>query len=442
MVKVANPCLHYPTAASAMAKAANPFQSRRWRGRFSPFLLVGGALLMITPVVQIYRFLFTDQGEIGKASKNVLVESSSSFLSGGIIGHRETIEGRDVLWASPKDNPRDKGDGGTDANLPSIQGLLFLAHGCQHSSLDWFSKSPDCKDCMGLPEERAIVQTALDMGLVTIAMSSSNFSTKCWSGSDVTPVSLVLNELWHRFSQAQEQEESTPSSSRLPLYAFGASSGGAFVSSLAGPLQSRFGIHLDGFISQIAAQLPLLRQEIVDPHLCRVYVTMDKDERVNRAAQARVDKCQTIETGVGNKNFDPENEPEPQTHCKQIKLPSLPIFSSYFASRIDGISQAESEEMVATLRTAGLLDLSTSELIEDPRKSYKKWSNALRLASLKATSLMVFEKRGDALFADKSPIFEAMNVAWGFHEMTRDGVGEALEFCVAHQKRDGDSPPQ
>ena len=37
------------------------------------------------------------------------------------------------------------------------KGVVFLAHGCQHSSTDFWPKSDTCSSCIGLPVERAIV---------------------------------------------------------------------------------------------------------------------------------------------------------------------------------------------------------------------------------------------------------------------------------------------
>ena len=423
-----------------MVKVSNSVKWRRGRCRFrsSTFLVGNVVLLVIYSAFRSHKFGFVERESIAMASvqakatrvsKNNDGESNSSlsFISGGIRVHRETIEGRDVFWASPRDNPQSNSNSKSESR---IKGLLFLAHGCEHSNLDWFSrKSPECEDCLGLPEESAIVEIALEMGLVAIAMSSSNRKTKCWSGLDITPVALVLNELWHRFSSAED----VPPPPRLPLYAFGASDGGAFVSSLASPLQSRFGIRLDGFVSQIAAHLSLLKEDEQDAvhDLCKVYVTMNRDNRTDKAAQAMVEKCQSSSTTESNSGVN--STIKSNTQCQHIRLPPRRIVPSYFANRIQGISQAESEEMAKVLTEAGILGTDNGELIKEPRQSRKQWTNALWSAAASASSILAFQKRGDRFIPDRSPISEVLNVAWGFHEISRDGVREALEFCVARQ---------
>jgi len=245
----------------------------------------------------------------------------------------------------------------------------------------------------------------------------------------------VLNELWHRFSQQEagaEENGTTATKTRLPLYAFGASSGGDFVSSVAEPLGSRFGIHVDGFVSQIAALLPSEAEEQrEDPNLCKVYITMNRDERTSRAAEAGIEKCLSIDIKRNNTSANADSGKPESNRCKQIQLPPYPIMPSYFADRIPEISQAESEEMVKVLTDEEYIRPPFWNLVENPRRS-EHWSDALRSAS---SPLLEFEKRGDLLIADRSPIFEVMNVAWGFHEMSRDGVREALEFCLAHRQQ-------
>ena len=72
--------------------------------------------------------------------------------------------------------------------------------------------------------------------------------------------------------------------------------------------------------------------------------------------------------------------------------------------------------MVQALRTAGLLD-DSGFITADPRQS--NWRSVLQ----------AYAKGGDSLVADRSPLSEVLNAAYGMHEMTRNGVKEALELC-------------
>jgi len=100
---------------ASMGQVKNPFKSNRWKGRNSPFILVGVALLVIATFSRVRRL------SVGNNEISTLSSKSGSpgpaFLSGNVFVHREVIDGRDVLWASPKEN------GGNE-----IKGLVFLAH--------------------------------------------------------------------------------------------------------------------------------------------------------------------------------------------------------------------------------------------------------------------------------------------------------------------------
>jgi hypothetical protein len=284
------------------------------------------------------------------------------------VANRDIINGTNVLFAEPA----------------TINGILFVAHGCSHSHTDWFL---GCEGCIGLPEERAIVKEALDLGLVVVALSSSDRESMCWSiERDVESVGLVLQEMAKRYGPS------------LPILLFGASSGGAFVSLAATPLAERFHIQLAGFISQIASL-----NVRTDTTKCRVYITMNKDERTDAKAALLTSSAQ------------------PQSKSLHIRLPPLPIHDDFFATRIPEIDMEHSAKMAKSLRKNGLLD-DGDFLRDSPRRS--NWRAAIE------PLLPLPGLEGDTLAADLSLISEVMNVADGEHEMTRDGVKEALEFCL------------
>lgn len=275
------------------------------------------------------------------------------------------------------------------------KGILFLAHGCQHSMTDWWPKSKECKRCIGLPEEMAIVDLALQRQLLVVAASSYNRSSKCWSKIDGPKVAELLLKL-----QTEQQHGDTNDNNKLPLYAFGASSGGNFVSSvLPQALHEAGGGTLAGYVSQIMA-VPL--KEVTTPPA--VYITMSRDAYSERSAEAI---CQQLQGK--------------QVPCRQIRLDPLPISQHYFSDRILSITKSTSEQMVIALQQAAFLDDSTGMLTDNPR--HCNWRAALK---------NLVRDNGDSLVADQSPISEVLNVAWGQHEMSRDGVGEALDFLLEH----------
>lgn len=308
---------------------------------------------------------------------------AASISSDPVVVHRETIQEIDVLFAEPQSER-------------TVQGILFVAHGCSHSHTDWFT---DCEGCIGLPEEQAIVQIGLDHGLVVVAISSTDRTFKCWSlENDIEPVGRVLQELSKRYQTTTRVGHHGP----ISIVAFGASSGGAFVSGIGTPLKQQFGLAVNIFLSQIAAT------RIDKAVSCQVYITMNRDQRTNTNANLLVDQGTTS-----------------KIRSRHIRLPSLPIRPNYFSSRVPGIDLEESTKMVKRLQTEGFLD-KDGYLLRDPRRS--DWREALRKTTNDAPPLVALEK--DSLVADESAISEVMNVAYGMHEMTRDGVKEGLEFCL------------
>ena len=125
----------------------------------------------------------------------------------------------ELLWQKPRD--------------PTA--LLLLAHGCHHAATDFFPKSETCPTCAGLPEESRVVAKALARGYVVAAVSSRG---ACW---DVNVDAPRVIRAVSRVSRL------VPELAGKPTFAFGASSGGAFVGAL--PF---FGA-VDGVISQISS---------------------------------------------------------------------------------------------------------------------------------------------------------------------------------------------
>ena len=115
------------------------------------------------------------------------------------------------------------------------KGIVFLAHGCHHAAVDFFPASDRCVRCAGLPEETRVAAKALTRGYVVAAVSSEK---ACWNTQgDARRVAAALDRVRRR----------NPDLPRgAPVFAFGASSGGAFVAALP------FFADVDGVVAQIA----------------------------------------------------------------------------------------------------------------------------------------------------------------------------------------------
>lgn len=165
-------------------------------------VVVGCAALF--PLLLVYQFW--NKAEPPRfTSSNLQTQKWNSFDS--VVQMRPTTElrnGTDVIWQIP-DSPK---------------AVLFLAHGCDGKAVNFWDKSPECPNCVGLPEERLIALHALARRFAVVSVSSKG---RCWSfGDEVAIVKDVVN--WWVEKQRLE---------KLPLVALGASSGGYFVSVLA-----------------------------------------------------------------------------------------------------------------------------------------------------------------------------------------------------------------
>jgi len=242
------------------------------------------------------------------------------------------------------------------------------------------------RQLVGLPEERAIVSIALEMKLALVAMSSSNRRPKRWSSADGPIVAQVLPRLHQKWATGAE---------RLPIIEFGASSGGFFVgSALVAAMKDTSMKFLDGFVAQIAAPDP----RPLDTRTSAVYITMNLDKRTDKMAE-RIVTALAADKVV----------------AKHIRLPQIPISESFFHTRTNAISKQESSVLSKALDE--YLDPETKLLREDPRQS--DWRRVIEPLT------------SDSLVADASPISEMTNVAWGMHEMSREGVQEALELVLS-----------
>lgn len=219
--------------------------------------------------------------------------------------------------------------------LPGVKGVVgvvFLAHGCSHSSTDWWPQGSFCASCLGLPVELTLVRFALSLGYAVIAVSSSNRSHKCWMNTDRDRVSATLNIFYANNLQKDYS---------IPLYMVGASSGGAFVASLA---QSNT---LQAKVGAICVQINSARKPTAVPTL---FVLMDRDEATLQDVREKA--------AAG---FFAE-------HRVLLCRPKT-VTPNYLFSMGAVRSEAASSAVHRALLRHGLLDRNTFFLLDDPRRS-------------------------------------------------------------------------
>jgi len=361
--------------------------------------VVAGAAVAVVVLVSIRNERKSDDAPAVRSSKSTAAATRKSITtplrrvvvptsSTATGAKEEEAEGIEYFWQAPWKRPK---------------GILFLAHGCAHSATDFWMPG-------GLPEEVKIVETALHVfQLAVVAVSSSNRRSKCWNTQvDAKRVAKVLHHLIGApMTNVVGDHPPDPDLLRgLPLYAFGASSGGAFVSSdaFAAAIAEEISVMdverggsvskgLSGYVCQIAAP-----RTPPPKGVSAVYITMGRDTRT----QARVEKITATITQPHQ--HQEEQEQEHSSRVEHISVNPLPITDRFFADRIPYLlgDQFElSKQMRSALYDADLID-SDGYLHDDPRQEGEKWRTVLKSFA---------DRIGDSLVPDESPLSEVMNVA-------------------------------
>ncbi|QCE01680.1 Alpha/Beta hydrolase fold [Vigna unguiculata] len=278
---------------------------------------------------------------------------------------KEFRNGTDLIWQVPE----------------SPKGVLFLAHGCDGRALNFWDKSPECPDCIGLPEERLLVLHGLAQGFAVITISSAQ---RCWTfGKEVLVVKDII-EWWSGRSKLE----------KLPLVALGASSGGYFVSVLATAMKfSSIVIMIaEGMFEQI---------EIRGDYPPTLFVHMPKDlyrqQKIDEYVEVLKDRG--IDVGV-------------------VECLEFPLSPNTLADRIPGLDLPLSRKIFELFQEKGFID-KNGYMKKDGRKA--KWKKALQ------------EKK--TLVLDNnlvSHVQEELNLAFAYHEMTSLHSDQIFKWFESH----------
>lgn len=334
--------------SSAMFQRGNRL-SKTWYGTMNILLPI-----VVTCLILIFVALILLLGENGGKHNSLSSLRMEKRSFGSLVQFQPTVElrnGTDLIWQIP-DSPK---------------AVLFLAHGCNGRAANFWDKTPNCPDCIGLPEERLIVLQALARKFAILTVSSAG---RCWSFGKERLVAAGIIRWW---IEKQKLE-------KLPLVALGASSGGYFISALATDL--RF-----SSITIMIAEGLFKRMDISKDYPPTLFVHMPKDE----ARKLRVDENLKV---LREKGID----------VAEIKCMEFQLSPNFLADRIPGIDQTISVELFRLFQEKGFTD-KNGYMRNDGRAT--RWKAALRERNI--------------LLPDKSfvnHIQEELNLAFAYHEMT------------------------
>ncbi|KAL6951838.1 hypothetical protein U1Q18_001825 [Sarracenia purpurea var. burkii] len=326
--------------------------SRSWSAITRDFpvpVLFTVLILVLVTLILLFRH---DGGKPGSSSGGLVKENWNSFESS--VQFNPTMElrnGTDVIWQIP-DSPK---------------AVLFLAHGCSGRAVNFWDKSLNCPNCIGLPEERLIVLHALARNFAVLTISSAGV---CWSFGEERMIVKGIIKWWVEKYKLH----------KLPLVALGASSGGYFVSILATDL--RF-----SSITVMIAEGLFDQMDIIKDYPPTLFVHMPKDE----ARKQRIDKNLRI---LKDEGID----------VAEIKCMEFPLSPNFLAERIPAIGKTISMKLFVLFQDRGFID----------KKGYMRADGrALRLKAALRDSKIILPDMNLV-----HHIQEELNLAFAYHEMT------------------------
>lgn len=277
------------------------------------------------------------------------------------------------------------------------KGILMALHGCSHGAYDW-ATATECEGCIGLPEELSIAMDAVQRDLIVVSPSSADRMSKCWNpevdgprlGKARQRAHLVVNVYrWFNWMQSQVAAHLRQLHPNLPLFSFGASSGGAMAFLLPQFVKSMASVAV-----QIMALPTSYLENLVDtvgastfpPTL---FLHMERDLRSTAAIAAN--KQSLTARGIPTRS---------------ITLKPSRVTPGYLTGKL-GISPKVAEQIILKLTSAKFLS-AAGDIVEDPRGT--AWRDALHDLDY---------LRQDSLVADASPLSEVLNVAWAKHEVSQ-----------------------
>jgi zinc transporter 2 len=305
------------------------------------------------------------------------------------------VDEQEAIWEKPRGEPR---------------GVFLLLNGCNHGADGWWDAQAGCDDCLGLPEEKAIVKAAIDRGHVAVALSVVQQRTKmrCWANLTPPNLNTDMKSTLKTVKLLVERE----GWQGLPLYAWGGSSGGTFAARLP------YYLPMKG----IMVQLKSVKGEDLEadpkdpvtgaawPHPKVVYVYNRRDPVAQERAIDYTDALKAKDVPYALLGADP-----------------TPLSPGFFAQRVEEINATVSAQLYEALKAGGVLD-EHGYLPLDPRKSDKRWQGVLRERVPYANTVRL-EK-----FV--SPIFEELNWAYSNHQGISDCTAAAFEFFETGKQPD------
>jgi hypothetical protein len=259
------------------------------------------------------------------------------------------------------------------------------------------------------------------------AVTSTDRNTGCWSSADTKKVQAVIGVMRQRYSLERN----------LPLFSFGASSGGSFV----------WGQALRGEIDGAIIQIMSVNAQKKYTSVPVIFSSMPRDLLTAKAMQ---------------KDSSTQFQKHPNNSIYEECLP-LRVTQAYLQDRVDGISSEAARFITEVLRRhhhiQGFTEATelkikktiqregelwgpngryTTEgyLIKDPTQS--DWRDALTIEAEKSTETRSILK-GLVLTPGRSPLAKSLHRAWAYHEYCSDNIPDNLDWLQRRHSVSGNA---
>lgn len=320
--------------------------------------------------------------------------ASSLVYSLNDIPKLALIDGMHVAWELP--SPTDAQGMAIPSGAPKIRGILVALHGCKHSGSDFWPKSSACPFCIGLPENSTIRKIALRRGYAFIAPDSFDRSFRCWTtvaGPDVSIDGYLIPRVLDAIIEAEGLHN-------LPIYALGASNGGAFALMLPHFLEN-----LHGIVSQVRTVPPSWLQLPEDrKYPPTLFVHMPRDVAT------------AVKVAAGLVYLQSQGVP-----AEAIEVLPHPITVEWLTSQAPDISSDLAAAILNELESKGLLD-DEGYLIDDPRND-QAWKVIIR-----QVAPWLAPPRKIGVCRSCSPLAQILNLSYAKHEITSIGMDYILDW--------------
>lgn len=302
----------------------------------------------------------------------------------GLVPSKFTLAGKTHYYQVPK---------GT------VKGTFMFLPGCARAATGFWPTSTQAPECTGFPEDVSHTKQALRNGYAILVPTPLN-PNLCFTSENTENIAPIVKQFFKLTDLGNK-----------PLYLGGCSAGGGLAMRYQKHVRNNNpGIKFSGLLLECAtSSAPLDGGKVPADFPPCIWVCMSRDTGSQSSANEYVASLKS--SGVG---------------AAMIVSPKRVVTPHYFSNRMSSIKPAESEKIVAGLKSVGLID-SKGSFLQNPKQF--AWMPKLKPMLPAGKQFTVGSVRN-------SPICQAVLVAYAKHEHIADYTTVALKFFESGGKAD------